>query len=268
MFTEECWPRPNLKNIHFQQVSSEDNVMLTTAFSEEEIKQAVWDYSSTKAPRPNEFNFGCLKAVWETIKDDVIQFVVEFQKNGRLVKGLNASFIVLIPKKENIVRIGDYRPISLISCMYKVIPKLLANKLRCVLDRLIGKQQSAFIGRRQLMDSVMVANETIDEVKKKRKRCIIFKVDFEKAYDKVCWDFLMSMMEKMGFCVTWRNWILECLRTNLVLVLVNGSPTREFSMSRGLRQGDSLSLFLFLIVVEGLSGIIQSTLDKKQFSGV
>ncbi|GLT48336.1 hypothetical protein SLA2020_219680 [Shorea laevis] len=207
------------------------------------------------------------EAVWETIKDDVIQFVVEFQKNGRLVKGSNASFIVLIPKKENPVRIGDYRLISLISCMYKVIAKLLANRLRRVLDRVIGKQQSAFIGGRQLMDSVMVANETIDEVKKK-KRCIIFKVDFEKAYDKVCWDFLMSMMEKMGFCVTWRNWILECLRTNSISVLVNGSPTKEFSMSRGLRQGDPLSPPLFLIVAEGLNGIIQSTLDKKQFNGV
>ncbi|GLT51152.1 hypothetical protein SLA2020_245820 [Shorea laevis] len=195
----------------------------------------------------------------------MIQFVEEFQKNGKLVKGANASFVVLIPKKENPVKIEDYRPISLISCMYKVIAKLLANRLRRVMDGIIGMEQSAFIGGRQLMDGVVVANETMDEVKKKRSRCIIFKADFEKAYDKVCWDFLLYMLEKMGFCKTWRNWILECLKTNSVSVLVNGSPTKEFSMSRGLRQGDPLSPFLFLIVAEGLNGIIRSAIDLKLF---
>ncbi|GKV27067.1 hypothetical protein SLEP1_g36277 [Rubroshorea leprosula] len=159
-------------------------------------------------------------------------------------------------------------PISLIGVMYKIIAKLLANRLRKVLDKVIGEQQMAFIEGRQLVDGVVIANEVIDEAKRKKKRSFLFKVDFEKAYDKVIWDFLDYMLMRMGFCSTWRGWILECLQSSMVSVLVNGSPSRQFPVSKGLRQGDPLSPFLFLIVVEGLNGLMSSAVEKELYKGV
>lgn len=173
----------------------------------------------------------------------------EFYENGSLPRGSNASFIVLIPKKDKPVSLKDYRPISLIGCIYKIIAKILAKRLAKVLPSVISECQSAFLGHRQILDGVLIANEIIHQAKKNKGSCFIFKVDFERA-------FLDYMMERLGFCVKWRNWISTCLKSASASVLVNGSPTEEFTVTRGLRQGDPLSPFLYLIVAQGLSGTV------------
>jgi hypothetical protein len=104
------------------------------------------------------------------------------------------------------------------------------------------------ISGRQILDGILIANEIVDEAKRRKKEILLFKVDFEKAYDSVDWNFLDFVMQKMEFHNKWRRWISECLKTTSVSVLVNGSPTKEFGMGRGLRQGDPLSLFLFLLL--------------------
>ncbi|GKV23016.1 hypothetical protein SLEP1_g32806 [Rubroshorea leprosula] len=239
MFAEEKWQRPKLDGINFKQISLADNVLLTSPFSEEEIKSAVWDCDSTKSPGPDGFNFKFIKTMWEDIKSDVVGFIQEF-----------------------------HEPISLIGVMYKIVAKLLANRLRKVLDRVIGEQQMAFIEGRQLMDGVVIANEIIDEAKRKKKESFLFKVDFEKAFDKVCWEFIDYMLFRMGFHVIWRGWIQECLRSSMISVLINGSPTRQFLAGKGIRQGDPLSPFLFLIVAESLNGLMFTAVEKELFKGV
>ncbi|GKV44765.1 hypothetical protein SLEP1_g51921 [Rubroshorea leprosula] len=132
----------------------------------------------------------------------------------------NASLVAPFSEDEiKAAMIEEYRLISLIGAVYKIFAKLLANRLKKVLDQVIGKQQMAFISGRQLMDGVVIANEVVDEAKKKKRKSFLFKIDFEKAYDKVCWKFLDYMMQKLGFCATWRRWIMECLRTSQVSVL-------------------------------------------------
>ncbi|GKV25593.1 hypothetical protein SLEP1_g35004 [Rubroshorea leprosula] len=273
LFSEEEWQRPKLDGVSFKQIDKADNDFLIATFSEEDIKNAVWDCDSSKSPGPDGFNFKFIKAMWEEIKQDVIGFVQEFHEHGKLVRGSNSSFIALIPKVENPYRIEDYRPISLIGVMYKILAKLLANRLRKVLDKIIGEQHMAFIEGRQMMDGVVIANEVIaneviDEAKRKRKKSFLFKVDFEKAYDKVSWDFIDYMLMRMGFTVTWRKWIKECLQTSMISILVNGSPTQQFPVSKGIRQGDPLSPFLFLLVAEGLNGLMQSANEKNLYRGV
>ncbi|GKU96282.1 hypothetical protein SLEP1_g9530 [Rubroshorea leprosula] len=195
--------------------------------NKDEIKEAVWDYDSSKSPGPDGFNFRFVKAMWEDIKADVVGFVQEFHRNGKLVYGSNASFIVLIPKVDNPQKIEEYRPISLIGVMYKIIAKLLANRLRKVLPKIIGEQQMAFIGGRQLVEGAVVANEIIDEAKRKKMKSFLFKVDFEKAYDKVCWEFIDYMLMRMGFSITWRKWIQECLRSKGLNGLVSSAVVKE-----------------------------------------
>ncbi|GKV16405.1 hypothetical protein SLEP1_g27052 [Rubroshorea leprosula] len=200
LFTEEKWERPKLDGIDFKRISEADNDILTVAFSEKEVKEAVWECESSKSPGPDGFNFKFVKVMWEDIKSDVVEFVQEFHEHGQIAKGSNASFLVLIPKVENPQNIEEYRPISLIGVMYKILANLLANRLRRVIDKVIREHQMAFLRGRQLVEGAVIANEVIDEAKRKKKKSFVFKVDFEKAYDKVCWGFIEYMMLRMSFC--------------------------------------------------------------------
>ncbi|GKV16208.1 hypothetical protein SLEP1_g26884 [Rubroshorea leprosula] len=266
--TEDKWQRPKLDGINFKQLSHTDNELLMAKFSKEEVKNTVWDCEPTKSPRPDGFNFKFIKTMWEDIKHDIIGFAQEFHEHGKLVRGSNASFIVLIPKVGNPQRIEEYRPILLIGVMYKILAKLLANHLRKVLDKIIGEQQMAFIKGRQLLDGMVIANEVIDEAKRKKMKSFLLKVDCEKAYDKVCLDLIDYMLLRIRFTITWRNWVKECLQSSTISILINESPTRQFPVSKGTRQGDLLSSFLFLIVAEGLNGLMSSAVDKKLYKGV
>jgi len=114
-----------------------------------------------------------------------------------------------------------------------------------------------------LLDSVLVANEVLEEYKRKRKSCVFFKVDYEKAYDSISCEFICYMLERLGFCDLWIRWIKCCLEAASVFVLVNGSPTREFTPRKGLCQGDPLAPFMFLIVAEGLAGVSRMGEEKK-----
>lgn len=168
-------------------------------FSEEEVRRAIWENESSKIPSPDRTNFDFNKEFWETLKGDFMRVVSEFHTYDRMVKTANCSFLVLIPKNRNPTKIIDYRPISLIGYIYKVILKILANILKKVLSSIISESQSAYITGRQILDGVLVANEIVDEAKRKKKEVIISKVDFEKAYDLVDWIFLSSVMETWDF---------------------------------------------------------------------
>ncbi|XP_019423066.1 PREDICTED: uncharacterized protein LOC109332537 [Lupinus angustifolius] len=194
--------------------------------------------------------------------------VEDFYRFGNFPRGCNASFIVIIPKNNCPHGLNEYKPISLIGCIQKIVSKLLATRLKKVIHLVISECQSAFIKGRFIIDGVVVTNEVIDQArKKKRGDCFILKADFEKAYDSVNWDFLLYMMERLSFCLKWRVWNKNLLHSNSVSILVNVSPTKEFTMAHGLRQGDPISSFLFLIVAEGLSGIMRATVLKNIYTG-
>jgi len=165
---------------------------------------------------------------WEVIGKDVVRAILYFQSTGFIPRGCNASFITLVPKKDNPSDLNEFRPISLVGCVYKILSKILANRLKKVLPSVIHENQSAFLGGRGMLDSILVANETVDYLKKEKKSGVLVKVDFEKAYDSVNWKFLYYMLGRLGFNVKWINWIKACLESASVSVLVNGSPTEEF----------------------------------------
>lgn len=119
------------------------------------------------------------------------------------MKGSNSSYIVLIPKKEGACDISHLRPISLIGSLYKILAKVLVGRLKLVMSKLIGEAQSAFIKGRNILDGVVVLNETVEDAKKSKKELLVFKVDFAKAYDSVDWDYLMDMFRRMDFPEIW-----------------------------------------------------------------
>ncbi|XP_071725720.1 uncharacterized protein [Rutidosis leptorrhynchoides] len=164
--------------------------------------------------------------------------------------------------------LGDYRPISLIGSFYKIIAKVLANRLKKVMPKLVGSEQSAFSKGRIILDSILIANEVIDNLKARKHKSLVFKADFEKAFDSVNRIYLLGILRLMGFGERWIAWIDTCISSASVSILVNGSPTNEFMLSRGVRQGDPLSPYLFILATEGLSLLLKSAIEKNLFKGV
>jgi hypothetical protein len=197
------------------------------------------------------------------VKHDVMAFVTEFHVNAFLPKAMTASFLTLVPKKDHPQGFFDYRPICLIESLYT---KLLANRLKRVLG-MISPCQSAFLLQRQILDGVVVLNELIDLATRRKDECLFLKVDFERAYDTVSWRFLERMMMKMGFAKGWLKWMRACIFESSMSILVNGSPTNDFKVERGLRQGDPLFPFLFLIVAEGLAEMMKRAVAIGKFKG-
>ncbi|GJX31521.1 RNA-directed DNA polymerase, eukaryota, reverse transcriptase zinc-binding domain protein, partial [Tanacetum coccineum] len=178
-------------------------VDLEREVSKEEVKRAVWDCGTDKAPGPDGFTFGFYRRFWNLIECDVVNAVKWFFLHERIPSGGNSSFITLIPKVSNANMVKDFRPISLIGSVYKIVAKILANRLVLVLGDLVSDTQSAFLKERQILDGPFILNEVIQWCKKKKKQSMIFKVDFEKAYDSVRWDFVDTILKKFGFGDKW-----------------------------------------------------------------
>ncbi|KAK9058221.1 hypothetical protein SSX86_023061 [Deinandra increscens subsp. villosa] len=233
-----------------------------------EVKEAVWACGSDKAPGPDGFSLGFVKKYWDLLKDDILGFVREFFDTAHLPLGCNASFISLIPKVQSPASFTDYRPISLVGLQYKVISKILANRMSGIMDQIISPEQSAFIKGRQILDGPLMLNEIVDWYRFKKKPLLLFKIDFAKAYDTVSWDYLDTMLHFMGFGDKWRSWVRACLSSTRASILINGSPSAEFNIGRGLRQGDPMAPFLFILVMEGLHVFIEDSVAAGLYKGI
>ena len=158
-----------------------------------------------KAPSPTGFTMAFIHKCWRVVEADVMAVFKHFHKYSVFEKSLNASFLTLIPKISSAVNIKDFRPISLVGSIYKLLSKVLANRLRVVLDSLISETQNSFVGGRQILDSVLIANECLDSRLKCHSPGVVCKLDIEKALDHVNWDALLYLLNRMGFGLKWRE---------------------------------------------------------------
>ena len=187
---------------------------------------------------------------------DILNTVHAFFHSGSLLKSLNHTYITLIPKVPSPNEVSHFQPISLCNVIYKVISKLMVNKLIPLMDNLITPFQTAFIRGRSITNNFLIAHEIFDSLGKKkgRKNCFgALKIDMSKAYNRVDWKFLKAVLVAMNFSPRWIGWVMECVSTVQYTLLVNGSMTQTFNPSKGLRQGDPMSPYLFLMCANVLS---------------
>ena len=172
---------------------------LEVMFSEKEIFAALSNYCGDKAPGPNGFTMAFWLFCWDVVKSDILGLFREFYLHGTFQRSFNSTFLMLIPKKELVEDLRDFRSISLVGSVYKLLAKALANRLKLVMGEVISDSQQAFIQRRQILDAVLIASEALDSRLKDNMSGLLFKMDIEKIFDHVNWDFLMDVMSKMRF---------------------------------------------------------------------
>ena len=189
---------------------------------------------------------------------------------GMTLFEINRTNIALMPKTNNPQRMTDFRPISLSNVVYKLISKTISKRLKAILPHIITENQSAFTADRLITDKVLVAYEIMHFLKKKRgwnDSFMAAKLDMSKAFDRVEWIFIERVMRKMGFNEGWINLVMKCISSVSYSVIINDMTHGNIVPTRGLRHGDSLSLYLFLLCAEGFSAFIHDATRTKQLNG-
>ncbi|KAA3463975.1 reverse transcriptase [Gossypium australe] len=240
----------------FPSITDEHNNMLMAAFREEEVAEAIKSIAPLKASGKDGFPALFYQKYWHIVGEEVTRYCLEVLNGRRNIDEINKTSIVLIPKEKSPKTLNKFRPISLCNVIYKIISKVLVQRFRKVLDLCIKDTQGAFVAGRQITDNIFVAYKVLHSLKRRRggsKKSFALKLDMSKAYDRIEWSFLEKNVAWYGVTYT---------------VVINGKHGEEFKPQRGLRQGDPLSPYLFLICTEGFSRLIELAKKEKRLSGI
>ena len=195
-----CWDEQD-------KVTQEENDLLCRPFTLDEIQTVIFSLEKNSAPGPDHIPVEFYQNCWEIIKEDIMDMFLEFEIHNLDLGRLNYGVITLIPKLKEATKIQQYRPICLLNVSFKIFTKALMLRFENCMSRITNVCQSAFIKGRNIMDGVMALHEVLHDTKIKKKDGLILKLDFEKAYDKLNWDFLFSCLRQRGFCEKWCRWI-------------------------------------------------------------
>lgn len=247
-------------------LSAEESSFLSTPITDEEIKEALFHIGDDKAPSPDGFTAAFFKKNWDILKVDFLRAAHEFFKNGKLLKQFNHAAIALIPKTKHDPQAKDFRPISCCNVFYKTITKIIANKLASVIPSIIDSAQNAFIEDRLMSDNIMLAQQLIRKYGRKTStpRCMMM-IDIRKAFDSISWNFILNLLKSLGFPPSIIGWIRECITSASFSVSLNGKLHGFYKCKRGLRQGDPLSPYLFVLAMEYLSHSFKATIATSNF---
>ena len=205
------------------------------------------------------------------VGNDIMCMVMNVLNSNMSIADINRTNITLIPKINSPSRLSDFRPISLCNVVYKLVSKILANRIKNILPQIITENQSAFLSERLITDNVLVSFELMHYLKHKKEgkdNFMVVKLDMSKAYNRVEWGFIEKVMEKMGFHENSIKLIMKCITTISYSVIINGAVHGCIFPTRGLRQGDPLSPYLFLLCADGFSSLIKDAARNQSLSRI
>ena len=272
MFTSQDGDREETVHLALRPIITEEqNNDLIRLPSPHEIRNAAFSIHADKAPGPDGFSASFFHSNWENIGEDIVKEVQGLFSTGVLPEHINDTHILLIPKNKNPQTVADYRPIALCNVYYKIISKIITKRLQPLLSSLISENQSAFVPGRAISYNVLITHEVLHYLKtsKAEKHCsMAVKTDMSKAYDRLEWEFIELVLQRLGFHQVWINLIMQCISTVTYSFLINGSPRGKVSPSRGIRQGDPLSPYIFILCSEVLSGLCNRAQEEGRLQGV
>ncbi|XP_016178572.1 uncharacterized protein LOC107621038 [Arachis ipaensis] len=228
---------------------------LVEPVTSEEVKRAVMTMILFKAPWSDGFQAIFYKEFWNSLSNDVCVWVKRAFEGELMNAAIFDTLIVLIPKVEVPSSLRELRPISLCNVIYKIVTKVLVNRFRPFLSEIIGPLQGGFIPGRRMTENIIITQEIMHFMRntKSQKGTMAFKIDLEKAYDRVDWHFFEATLVRFGFSKTTINLILNCVTSSSLAILLNRNRLQNFNPKRGLRQGDSISPYLFVFCMKMLA---------------
>ena len=252
-------------------VTPKMNQVLVKEFLEVEVKNAIKKMYPLKSPGPDGMPPLFYQHFWPKIGGVVTSIVLAFLNSGIIPPNFNHTHIVLIPKCKEPKKVTDYRPISLCNVVYKIASKAITNRLKKVLPSIISDTQSAFVHGRLITDNVLVPYEMMHHISQKKSGKVgdlALKLDMSKASDRIEWSWMEKIMQKLGLDNKLCALIMKCVTTVSYSVKINGKPKGHIVPSRGIRQGNPLSPYLFLLCAEGLSTLLKKEVENGRLGGV
>ncbi|KAM0847103.1 hypothetical protein ACQ4PT_055230 [Festuca glaucescens] len=256
--TAHMQSRLDLDAINLPSLTAAQARELEAPFSKEEVRKIVMDMPSDRAPGPDGFSGLFFKLSWDTIADDVVAALGMLHKgNFNNFRRLNASILILLPKKENPLDIKEYRPISLIHGFSKILTKLLAARLAPMLPSLISQAQCAFVQGKSIHENYKLVANTARFLHRKKSQAVLMKIDISKAFDTLSWESLIEVLRRRGFGTLFCNLICGILRSAHTMIMINGEKGAPIQLARGVRQGDPLSPTLFILAMDSIQACVQ-----------
>lgn len=254
LFTEEE-PNALIANFVpgcFPAIPTEDWATLTRPYARCKVRAAIMSMKPYKAPGPDGFQPVFYQRFWNLIEPSVTRTVMDILEGKTFPKNLNKAFLVLIPKEEEPHFVTQFRPIGLCNIIYKMVTKVLVHRLKSILPSFISPNQCSFVPRRQITDNIVIVQEMLHTMRRKQGRVgyMEIKIDFEKAYNRLRWRFIRQSLQELRLPQNMVELIMQCVQSTSLQILWNGEPTESFTPSRGIRQGDPLSPYLYVICME------------------
>uniref|UniRef100_A0A803P267 Reverse transcriptase domain-containing protein n=1 Tax=Cannabis sativa TaxID=3483 RepID=A0A803P267_CANSA len=241
-------------------VTPEMNETFLLTVTEDEVRTAIFGMHPDKSPGPDGLTPAFYQKNWAVVGLDVVKLVQRFFTSGKFENDINKANVVLIPKKRNHERMTDLRPIALCNVLYKTITKVMANRLKPIMDRIVSQHQSAFIPGRLITDNIMVSFEVLHYLKRKRRGkegFMALKLDMSKAYDRIEWKYLEEILLRLGFEHGWIALMMERVRSASYLIVHGGKTMGPIIPQRGIRQAtmeEALKVRELLTLFEQASG--------------